>query len=203
MEMASNYRPIPVLPILRKNLECPVHDQVYSYISDDEYFSGCQVRFRKRNSTGTCLIEFLDQIYTNIDKGSNTGVLFLDVHKTFNTVDHEIAFSQMSKFNSSPHVFNWFMSYLTDRSQITRINGVDSETLEIEYGVSQGSILGPHIFIMYINSLPAVLKRRQYSYANDAAIVTESDNIEAVSNTLASELNIDETWLNEHTVVKY
>ncbi len=99
MDDATNYRPISVLPILSKVLECLIHNRVYAYVSEYEMLSDCQAGFKKRNSTGTCLVEFFNEIYTNMDEGRLTGVLFLDLCKIVDTVDHYTALCNSSEYN--------------------------------------------------------------------------------------------------------
>ena len=195
----SNYRPILVLPILSKVLEHLVHDQVYTYISEAEYLSPNQAGFRKRSSISTCLIEFLDKIYDSMDNGCLSGVLFLDLRKAFDTVDHQIAISRLSKFNLHNDVLDWFRDYLGERYQICKINGVESEQLEVKCGVPQGSILGLLIFIMYINSLPEYLHdSNTYLYAGDTAILQNGTDIDTISRSLTLELERANIWLKNH-----
>ena len=139
----SNYRPISVLPIMSKMLERLVHEQLYSYVNDNNMLSKCQDGFRKTNCTGTCLIEFLNEIYHNMDEGRLTGVLFLDLHIAFDTMDHEVAICKLSEYNLSPQTLLWFDDYLYDRKQVTKVNGVESEMKDVVCGIPQESILGP------------------------------------------------------------
>ncbi len=179
---SNNYRPISVLPVLSKMLERLVHNQIYAHVTENDMLNSCQAGFRRGNSTGTCLIEFLNEIYTNMDEGRLTGVLFLDLRKAFDTVDHNIAVCKLSEYNLSPNVLLWFDNYLWGRSQVTKVNGEESEARDVVCGVPQGSILGPLIFILYINSLPTVLNYTSpYLYADDTAlVVTGADETEIV-----------------------
>ena len=98
----SNYRPISVLPILSKMLERLVHNQVYHYIDHNNMLNECQAGFRKRNSTGTCLIEFLNEIYNNMDSGRLTDVLFLDLRLTLSITKWQSANYQSTIYH---HMF--------------------------------------------------------------------------------------------------
>ncbi len=192
----SNYRPISVLPILSKVFERLVHERVYSYISANGLLNECQAGFRKRNSTGTCLIDFLNKIYTNMDDGKLTGVLFLHLRKAFDTVDHSVAISKLSDYNLSLDVLYWFKSYLSGRTQVTKVNGEESGPRNVVCGVPQGSILGPLIFIMYINSLPTVLTRvTPYLYADDTALVVTGNSEQEIVEALSEDLNECSKWL--------
>ena len=167
-----------------------MHDRIYGYITFMNMLNKCQAEFRKRNSTGSCLIEFCNEIYRNMDAGRLTGVLFLDLCKAFDTVDHQIAISKLSEYNLSDEVLCWFEDYLTGRTQVTKVNGVESNALNVVCGVLQGSRLGPLIFLMYVNSLPGVSTRcTPYLYADDTALVVTGDSELDIVESLRSDLN--------------
>ena len=194
----NNYRPISVLPILSKVFERIIHNRLYDYVSNANLLNSRQSGFRKRHSTGTCLIEFLDVIYDNIHEGRLSGVLFLDLKKAFDTVDHGVVISTLSKLNMSPAVLKWFESYLTPRLQITRVNGKDSNSLNIVCGVPQGSILGPLLFVLYINRLPSVINSDCFLYADDTAIVCTGNTVEDIIARMTDELSAAAAWLSDH-----
>ncbi len=156
----GNYRPISVLPVLSKVLERLAHNRLYDYITDHNVLSPSQSGFRKGNSTSTCLIDFLENLYSNIDKGETVGVLFLDLKKAFDTVNHSILVSKLSHLGISNEALEWIESYLYGRSQVTFVNHTYSAAGHVDCGVPQGSILGPLFFILYVNSLPEVLNNR-------------------------------------------
>ncbi len=180
-------------------MERLVHDRLLSYVSDADLLHHRQSGFRKRHSTGTCLIEFLDAIYRNMDEGRLCGVLFLDLKKAFDTVDHNIAIRLLSQLNLSSATLDWFTNYLTNRKQLTKVNNVCSDIKPINCGVPQGSILGPLIFILYMNSLPNVLtKSETYLYADDTAIICTGNSIHEINETMRSELACAATWMRDH-----
>ena len=97
-------------------------------------------------------------------------------------VDHSITLSLLSKLNMSPQVLNWLHSYLTDRTQITRVNGKASDPGVLKCGVPQGSILGPLIFILYLNRSPTMLKDSEcFMYADDTAIICMGNNASRIN----------------------
>ena len=109
---ASNYRPISVLPVASKIMERIVHNQVYDHLRQHSLLSEAQFGFRKYHSTTTCILKLLDHIYMNMDQGDLTGVVFLDLKKAFDTVDHSILINKLKSFNIGPHARTWFTSYL-------------------------------------------------------------------------------------------
>ena len=144
-------------------------------------------------------MEFLDAIYSNLDDGRRTGVLFLDLKKAFDTVNHNIAIRILSQLELSAIILNWFKSYLSDRKQLTKVNNINSDTKAINCGVPQGSILGPLIFILYMNSLPNHLANCQtFLYADDTAILCSGNNIDEMNNTLCAELTNAAYWMQRH-----
>ena len=152
----DNFRPISVLPCLGKMLERLVHNQVYGYLTSHNLLSPRQSGFRKGYSTGTCLIDFLHDIYSNIDEGHASGVLFLDLKKAFDVVDHQILLEKLKYLGFRESAVNWFGSYLKDRQQVTKLGGKLSNKNTVTHGVPQGSILGPLLFSLYVNDLPNV-----------------------------------------------
>ena len=131
-----------------------------------------------------------------MDKGVLTGVVFLDLKKAFDTVDHTILLKKLTTFNIGPLTVNWFKSYLSDRLQAIKSNGTKSNYLPITCGVPQGSILGPLLFILYINDLYTFLTDSTVSlYADDTALYTSAKTQIEIKLTLQIELTIVCEWL--------
>ena len=193
---SSNYRPISILPAISKILEKVVHNQVYTHLSTYNLLSEAQFGFRKNHSTATCILRLLDTIYTGMENGMMTGVIFLDLKKAFDTVNHCILLNKLRTFGISQKTIDWFRSYLTGRFQAVKHRGVTSEYLEITCGVPQGSILGPLLFIMYINDMVEYVQDCKLSlYADDTAMYTCcKSNIELMM-TLNIELGLINEWL--------
>ena len=169
----ANYRPISILPALSKVLERIIHTQLYEHVSSNNLLLKAQFGFRKYHSTGTCILNLLDIIYKNIDTGRLTGVVFLDLKKAFDTVDHDILINKLISMNVHPDSIPWFRNYLDNRKQKVKVNGKFSDHRMVRCGVSQGSILGPLLFIIYINDLGNYLQECNINlYADDTALYT-------------------------------
>ena len=192
----SNYRPISVLPVLARVFEKLIHNQLYDYLDKNDHLFLNQSGFRALHSVVTCLLNSTDDWYVNMDKGRYTANIFIDLKKAFDTVDHDILLAKLRKYGTENLELTWFTSYLTNRKQFCKVNGVFSKTEDIRCGVPQGSCLGPLLFLIYINDLPFSLKKAKVTmYADDTSISFSSSSLEDIDQTLNSELSHLKQWL--------
>ena len=193
----GNYRPISILPIVSKVFEKEIFKQLYKHLNDNNLVSKFQSGFLPGHSTITALIQMCDNWYKNIDNGKLTGVVFIDIRKAFDSIDHAILLQKLAYYGVSQLEHTWFQSYLANRQQQCHVNGSLSTEREIICGVSQGSILGLLLFLIYINDLPNCLKKTAHClYADDTQIFTSTHDAVELANDINSDLVNVTNWLN-------
>ena len=192
----SNYRPISVLPVLSRIFEKLIYDQLYQYLDGSGFLTSDQCGFRPLHSTATCLLKCTDDWYSGMDKGHFTGLISIDLKKAFDTVNHKILCQKLEHSGVTGRELSWFNSYLSNRKQYCRINGVDSNIKEIEVGVPQGSCLGPLLFLVYINDHPCIMENSKVSmYADDTSLYYSSSDISQLNDALNEDLKKLDRWL--------
>jgi retron-type reverse transcriptase len=185
-----NYRPISVLPVISKILERAVHDQLYDYLTKFDVLNSNQSGFRKSHSTNTTLLDVSDYILHHMNDGKVTAAIFLDLKKAFDTVNHKILIDKLYLYGVKGKALDWFTSYLLHRSQIVNINASFSDPKNIDIGVPQGSILGPLLFIIYVNSLSDCVTCKCVMYADDTTLLCSSSDPDSLQSELNSNNNI-------------
>ena len=193
----NNYRPISLLSIFDKIIEKLMHKRLYTFLESHNILFENQFGFRKQNSTVFALAQITEMIKTSIDGGKFGCGIFIDLRKAFDTVNHEILLIKLEHYGIRGNMLKWFQSYLSNRKQYVSVNGYSSELLEVKCGVPQGSVLGPLLFLIYINDLPNISKVLNfYLFADDTNIYYESESLHDLENTINKELNKLYLWLN-------
>ena len=168
----SNYRPISLLPFFSKILERLMYNRLYNFLTEHNILSMNQFGFRKNYSTFLALMELVDSISKNIDEE-----IFLDLSKAFDTIDHTILLDKLCRYGIRGVTLNWFKHYLNDRKQFVSYNNTTSASMKVTCGVSQGSILGPLLFILYINEIANVSNIFKINlFADDTSLFHTHDN---------------------------
>ena len=192
----GNYRPISVLPIVSKIMERVLYDQLYNYLTKFELLSDCQFGFRKFHSTSTALLDCTNSWYMNMDRKKFNLVVLVDLKKAFDTVDHEILLKKLEIYGIKGPALSLLRSYLANRTQKCQINGSTSSERIIKCGVPQGSILGPLLFLVYINDLPNCLNRTNPRlFADDTNLTATGESISVVEMAMNSDLEDLWKWL--------
>jgi len=154
----NNYRPISKLPFLSKILERVVAGQLTAFLDGNNFINKFQSGFRKCHSTETALLKVSNDIMMAADSGQYSVLILLDLSSAFDTLDHNVLINRLrNETGFSGSVLNWFSSYLSDRSFCVSINNILSEMTPLSYGVPQGSVLGPILFLLYIRPLGEII----------------------------------------------
>ena len=193
----NNYRPISVISAIAKVFERIVYNQLSSYLSENNILSKYQSGFRSFHSTVTALLEATDNWAFNIDRGYVNAVVFLDLKKAFDTVNHSILLSKLYSYGVKGIAYELLSSYLENRTQKCAVNGVLSKSCTLTCGIPQGTILGPLLFLLYIiNDLPICLSNSQPRMYEDETHLTYADNdIFSLEASLNQDLLHINNWL--------
>ena len=195
----SNYRPISVLPVFSKILERLLHSRLIKYFDEKEIISDSQFGFRKGYSTEIALSYSIDRITSELDNKKNVIGIFLDFKKAFDTVNHEILLRKLSHYGVRGNANQLLRSYLSQRTQSVILNQITSDSDSIDCGVPQGSILGPLLFIVYLNDFHnALTSSFPLMYADDTNIFISGKDIDALSNHCNSELTNINNYINSN-----
>ena len=143
----ANYRPISLL----SNIEKLMYKRLSNFLDINNLIYSLQFGFRQKYSTTHALINLTESIRQTLDEGSFGCGIFVDLQKAFDTVDHKILLHKLEFYTIRGVCNDWFKSYLSDRKQFVSINGYNSDLIPVIYGVPQGSVLGPRLFLIYIN----------------------------------------------------
>ena len=194
--LVGNYRPISLLPIFSKIFERLIYNRIVAFITENKILSELQFGFQKNKSTEqavTSIVSSLDQ--AKLEKKSSY-CIFLDFAKAFDTVNHEILLSKLDHYGIQGTSQKLFRTYLSNRTQQTEINGVLSEKGIIKHGVPQGSVLGPLLFLLYINDISEssnILKF--FLFADDTTVFYSDRTNEGTEDLLNRELSKVSDWL--------
>ena len=173
-----NYRPISLTCICCKIMEHTITSHIMCHADNNNILYDLQHRFRKKLSRETQLIEFNDDITINLDNGQQTDCLIMDFSRAFNKVNHSLLTHKLQQYGITGNTNNWIKSFLCERTQWVLIEGETSDSIDVESGVPQGSVLGPSLFLFYINDMPENINStaRLFAYDTIAYITVTSDD---------------------------
>ena len=191
----NNYRPISLLPVFSKIFETLISTRLTQYLHQNLILNPAQYGFRPKHSTYMALLDFYDKISSATDTNKYSIGIFIDLSKAFDTIDHEILLNKLSYYGVRGVALNWFRSYLSNRKQYVAINNTMSTISDISLGVPQGSVLGPLLFIIYINDIVNSSKLLSFIlFADDTNLVYSHSDLLQLITTVNCELVKLDDW---------
>ena len=199
----SNYRPVSHIVELGKIVEYVVHKQVYDHFEKYHIFHGNHHGFLTNHSTATALIQLQDLWLSAAEDKQLSAALLLDLSAAFDIVDHKIFLDKLCAYKFSPEAIEWFSSYLGDRKQVVQVESKFSDPEEIgSFGVPQGSILGPLVFIIFNNDLPASsVNGESVLYADDDTVSVSASEPDVLQNKIQDEAKNSTDWIADNRMV--
>ena len=193
-QIISNYRPISLLPILAKKFEKIIFEKLYKYLEVNNLITKNQSGFRPGDSCTNQLLSLVHEIHDSFDCGLEVRSVYLDMSKAFDKVWHEGLIFKLKQNGIEGNLLNLFSNYLNNRRQRVVLNGMESSWAEIRAGVPQGSVLGPLLFLIYINDLEEGIESSVKFFADDTSLfsVVKDPQVSAVN--LQHDLNMITEW---------
>ena len=181
----SNYRPISLLSTFSKIYEKLMHIRILGFLETNNSLVDTQYGFRPGRSCEHALLNAQNTLLESLNNKQISLLLLIDFSKAFDMVDHTVLLDKLHHYGIRGPALSWLKSYLSNRKQYVSVNNSDSSTMGITYGVPQGSILGPLLFIIYINDIPTIACFAKFVlYADDANIIITGSTIEDIENQL-------------------
>ena len=193
----TNYRPVSLLSQFSKILEKLFNKRLDLFIEKNTLLSHSQYGFRSQRSTSLALLELIEGITTYLDKKLHVLGIFIDLKKAFDTINHTILANKLEKYGIRGTVLQWVRNYLNNRRQFVKMGDTSSSCLDITCGVPQGSVLGPKLFLLYINDIVNVSDLFKFVlFADDTNILYAGDNLEDLLEGVSTELLKLKKWFN-------
>ena len=187
--LVSNYRPISLLSIFNKVIEQLMYNRIISYLDKFSILQNNQFGFRSMHLTTHAIFLLTNKIQRSTDNGTNSCGIFLDLCNAFDTVDHRIILDKLKYYGIQGVANHWFASYLSNRRQFVSLFGTNSDYQTVTCGVPQGSVLGPLLFLLYINDMPKCSNILEFHlFADDTNLFLNSPNILNLETNLNVEL---------------
>ena len=202
MEDLGNYRPISVISHIGKVIEKEIQKQIMNHLDKYQLITPDQSAFLKKHNTQTSLHRVVDDLLWNTNDGLITGICSLDIKKCFDTINHKILLKKLTMYGFSEDVLAWFTSYLSSRGAKVYCRNEYSDIKTTNIGVPQGSVLGPTLFLLYVNDINNYLGNAVCNlYADDVLIYCSGENVSIVNDKLQNSLSLIKEWYDKNRLV--
>lgn len=191
--LANNYRPVSLTCIMCKLMETLIRERLMSHLKNNNLISEKQHGFVPGRSCVTQLLDVMDTGTQILDEGGSVDVIYMDFQKAFDSVPHHRLLVKVEAHGISGAVLTWIKDFLANRRQTVMVNSAESEDALVTSGIPQGSVLGPVLFVLYINDLPSVVTNQSRLFADDTKVFTRSD-ITGATESLQNDLTKLEEW---------
>jgi hypothetical protein len=193
---ATNYRPISLLSCIGKIIERVIGKQLMKYLEENGLLNTRQYGFRQSRNVTQPVLEITQRIFEHLNAGEERYIqmVLIDLKKAFDTIQHKLLIEKLEHYGIEGWPLKWFKEYLSDREQYVEIEGKKAEKRKVKCGVPQGSVLGPILFLIFINDLPNAMQILTVLFADDTAMVKEGNDREKLSRSLERELTTATDW---------
>ena len=195
--MLQNYRPVSLLLICGKILERSLFNEMFKFFIENKLISSSQSGFKLGDSCINQLLSITHEIFSSFDEGLEVRSIFLDIAKVFDKVWHEGIIFKLYRNGISGNLLNLLRDFLNERKQRVILNGQFSRWKNVGAGVSQGSILGPLLFLIYINDLTEGLSTNAKLFADDTSFFSVIHDIQSSANNLINDLERISNWATQ------
>ena len=219
---AGNYRPVSLTSVIAKSMEKIIREHTMKYFLNNKLFTNKQFGFLNGRSTSLQLLNVLDKWTKYLDEGRSVDCIYMDFQKCFDTVPHKRLIHKLKSYGINKEIILWMTDFLIGRKQRVSIQNSFSQWMLVLSGIPQGSVLGPLLFVIYINELPKTVKSTIYLFADDTKIfrsINDQNDVKILQEDLNTLQDWSDTWLlkfhpdkckrmtigkqNEHTQVTY
>lgn len=195
----ENFRPIALTSVFSKIMEKIIKQRIMSYLKKIQFISSKQYAFQENTNTQTAVLDLITEVENEIENGKYTVIIFLDLKKAFDTISKDILISKMEKIGIRGKQLELIRSYLRNRPQVTKVGETSSSVSYAKYGVPQGSVLGPLLYLIYINDIEKIKKNGNiYLFADDTCLFYSGKSMREIQDNITEDMVTLEEWFKKN-----